>query len=304
MIKPTECSIGDLMKQGTVNLQTGPFGTQLKASEYIDEGIPVINVRNIGFGGIRDSDLEYISNAKAEKLYQHRLELGDIVFGRKGAVERHALISDAQVGWIQGSDCLRLRMSDENMFSAYLSYYLRTKAHQDWMQALCSFGATMSSLNQDIVSRIRFPSPSLELQTKIAAILSAYDDLIENNRRRIALLEKMAEELYREWFVRLRFPGYKDVEVVKGVPEGWSLGKASNFFDVVKGKSYAADELVKMLAFAGHGTKLLSKETVRDLDVWTQGVAATADLRSLELDVNDPASIKKTLQPLLLKQYR
>jgi conjugal transfer pilus assembly protein TraF len=87
-------------------------------------------------------------------------------------------------------------------------------------------------------------------------------------------------------------------------PRGYTGAVDPNQYLIVSQGFYAADELVKMLAFAGHGTKLLSKETVRDLDVWTQGVAATADLRSLELDVNDPASIKKTLQPLLLKQYR
>lgn len=87
-------------------------------------------------------------------------------------------------------------------------------------------------------------------------------------------------------------------------PRGYTNEIDPNQYLIVSQGFYAADELVKMLAFAGHGTKLLSKETVRDLDVWTQGVAATADLRQLELDVNDPASIKRALQPLLLKQYR
>jgi len=89
------------------------------------------------------------------------------------------------------------------------------------MQALCSFGATMSSLNQDIVRRISFPAPKIDVQKKIAGVLTTYDALIENNKRRIALLEKMAEEIYREWFVRMRFSGHKKMKVVKGVPEGW-----------------------------------------------------------------------------------
>jgi type I restriction-modification system DNA methylase subunit len=80
--------------RGEASLQTGPFGTQLKASEYVQEGIPVINVRNIGFGDVRKNDLEYLNEAKAEKLHQHHLRKGDIVFGPKGAVERHVLITD------------------------------------------------------------------------------------------------------------------------------------------------------------------------------------------------------------------
>jgi len=229
MISVPSLTISELEAEGKAKLQTGPFGTQLKASEYVAAGIPVINVRNIGFGDIRHDKLEYLNEVKAEKLHQHYLRKGDIVFGRKGAVERHVLINEDADGWIQGSDCLRARISSENVCNRYLSYYLKTQAHQDWMQALCSFGATMSSLNQDIVRRIRFPAPLIEVQKKIAAILSAYDDLIENNKRRIALLEQMAEEIYREWFVRRRFPGHENTRFEKGVPQGWLQQKIASF---------------------------------------------------------------------------
>ncbi len=224
-------AITQLIAAKEASLQTGPFGTQLKASDYIGHGIPVINVRNIGFGGIRDAELEYLGEAMAAKLHQHHLKAGDIVFGRKGAVERHALITAQTAGWIQGSDCLRLRINSYLVCNKYLSYYFTTTGHKNWMEALCSFGATMSSLNQDIVKRISFPAPSIEIQRKIAAILSAYDALIENNQRRIALLEKMAEELYREWFVRLRFPGYQGAKFEKGLPEGW---RVMQFNDIVE----------------------------------------------------------------------
>ncbi|MDO9311259.1 MAG: restriction endonuclease subunit S, partial [Nitrosomonas sp.] len=218
--------------------------TQLKASEYVDKGIPVINVRNIGFGDVKKEDLEYLNDAKAEKLHQHHLRKGDIVFGRKGAVERHALIDETVDGWIQGSDCLRLRIRSQDICERYLSHYFKTKAHQDWMQALCSFGATMSSLNQDIVRRISFPAPPIIVQKKITATLTAYDKLIENNQRRIALLEKMAEEIYREWFVRLRFPGYEKVKKVKGVPEGWEIKKLGSVLELCYGKALKDDDRV------------------------------------------------------------
>jgi type I restriction enzyme S subunit len=218
----TRISVGELMRCGEAALQTGPFGTQLKADEYVREGVPVINVRNVGFGDVRDDDLEFVTEAKAEQLHHHRLQRDDIVFGRKGAVERHGLITDAQEGWVQGSDCLRLRLRSARVDVRYLSYYLRTKAHGDWMHALCSFGATMASLNQDIVSRITFPLPPIEAQRRIAAILTAYDDLIFNNQRRIALLEAIAEEIFREWFVRMRFPGHARASWSKGRPTDWT----------------------------------------------------------------------------------
>lgn len=91
----------------------------------------------------------------------------------------------------------------------------------------------MPNLNTGILERIPvFYPEDQKTQKKIAAILSAYDDLIENNRRRIALLEKMAEEIYREWFVRMRFPGHKQAKFEKGVPAGWwqaALGEVANF---------------------------------------------------------------------------
>lgn len=181
----------------------------------------MINVRNVGFGDVRDADLEYVSEAKADQLHHHILRRGDIVFGRKGAVERHALVQEAQDGWVQGSDCLRLRLRSPRFHERFVSFYLRTQAHQDWMQALCAFGATMSSLNQDIVNRIQLPCPPLSVQEKITAVLGAYDDLIANNQRRIALLESMAEEIYREWFVRMRFPG-KTANAPESIePAGW-----------------------------------------------------------------------------------
>lgn len=228
-------TVGELVRCGEASLQTGPFGTQLSASEYVAEGVPVINVRNIGLGEVRVHDLEFITAAKAEDLHHHVLREGDIVFGRKGAVERHALITAEQDGWVQGSDCLRVRVNSERVDRKFLSYYLRTQAHQDWMQALCSFGATMTSLNQDIVSRIQFPLPELVIQKNIAAILSAYDDLIANNQRRIALLESMAEEIYREWFVRMRFPGYATAKHDKGMPLGWRPSTAAEMVRVQGG---------------------------------------------------------------------
>jgi type I restriction enzyme S subunit len=253
MIGVSTIVVGELMKSGEASLQTGPFGTQLKASDYVEEGVPVINVRNIGHGRLRDEKLEYLNERMADKLYAHRLKRGDIVFGRKGAVDRHLLVDETTEGWIQGSDCLRLRIESKRVFPPFVSFYFDTKGHKDWMDALCSFGATMTSLNQDIVSRITLPFPSYEAQKKIAAILSAYDDLMENNRRRIALLEKLAEEIYREWFVRLRFPGHEKVKLVKGVPEGWKQQKLPEITNITYGFAFDG----KRFNTDGHGKPII-----------------------------------------------
>ncbi len=234
--------IGELIKSGEAEIQTGPFGTQLKASDYSDHGYPVINVRNVGFGDIRTESLEFIDDRIAEKLPTHRLMQNDIVFGRKGAVERHGLITETQEGWYQGSDCLRLRFNSPRVSPKFISYFFRTQAHQDWMMAVCAFGATMASLNQDIVKLINIPVPPIDIQNKIAGLLSAYGDLIENNKRRITLLENMAEEIYREWFVRFRFPGWREAEFEKGSPKGWKYRKFRDLVTHYIGGGWGEDE--------------------------------------------------------------
>jgi len=96
-------------------------------------------------------------------------------------------------------------------------------------------GASNPTLNRNHIHKLKIRLPRPGIQRKIAAVLSAYDDLIENNNRRIAILEKMAEELYREWFVRLRFPGHEKVKIVKGVPEGWEVKDSLAVFHVLGG---------------------------------------------------------------------
>ncbi|MEA3305962.1 MAG: restriction endonuclease subunit S [Candidatus Omnitrophota bacterium] len=100
-----------------------------------------------------------------------------------------------------------------------------------------SQGTTQDNLSLEKLRSINFKIPPLHIQKKIAAVLSTYDDLIENNNRRIAILEKMAEEIYREWFVRMRFPGHEKVKFHKGVPEGWEVEKVGNFINLIMGQS-------------------------------------------------------------------
>ncbi len=220
--------IGDLADDGMAEIRTGPFGTQLKASEYVASGHPVLNVRNVGMGEVRTEKLEYIDAATADRLAVHRLEEGDIVFGRKGGVERHAFITSAFAGALQGSDCIRLRLRPGSPVRPHFaSFALRTVEHQAWMRAYCSHGATMPSLNQDILRKIRLPDLSLHAQDAVIKSLASIDDLIENNRRRAEVLEEMMRAIYREWFVRFRYPGHEPVSLVDSslgpIPDGWQV---------------------------------------------------------------------------------
>lgn len=108
----------------------------------------------------------------------------------------------------------------------------------------------MLNLNTGILANVPIMLPSLPTQRRIASILSAYDDLIENNRRQIKLLEEAAQRLYREWFVELRFPGHESVKVVDGVPEGWKKG----IFDdicIVKKDALTPDKISPGIPYIG-----------------------------------------------------
>jgi type I restriction enzyme S subunit len=98
------------------------------------------------------------------------------------------------------------------------------------------------------IAELDVPAPPLPVQRKIAAILSAYDDLIENNRRRIKILEEMAQALYREWFVEFRFPGHEAVRMVDSplgeIPEGWEAARLGDLIDIRKGKNITRKEIV------------------------------------------------------------
>ena len=228
--------LGELESQGDINLQTGPFGTQLKASDYTEHGTPVINVRNIGFGNLREEKLEYVPENVVERLEKHLLQEGDIVFGRKGAVDRHLLVKEGQSSWMQGSDCIRLRVQSKKITSNFLSYWFLLGSHKNWMLTQCSNKATMASLNQDVIKRIPVSLPDIDVQNKIADILSRYDEAIANNRRRIELLERSSRLLYREWFVHLRYPGHEHGAIGSdGIPEGWKKKKIENVCETVGG---------------------------------------------------------------------
>jgi len=120
----------------------------------------------------------------------------------------------------------------------FLYYYL--KANYNNLVGL-KLGGSQQNLNAATLKRFPVPTVPVDLQRKIAAILSAYDDLIANNQRRIALLEGMAEEIYREWFVRMRFPGYAQASWHKGRPTAWSESKLGAIASFTMGQSPSSD---------------------------------------------------------------
>ncbi len=112
----------------------------------------------------------------------------------------------------------------------FIAYFLR---HQ--LKNYKSEKAAVPGVDRKVLHKLAARCPDPQIQQAVVRILSAYDDLIENNRRRIALLEEAARQLYREWFVRFRFPGHEHAKIIEGVPEGWARTAASNVIDIRSG---------------------------------------------------------------------
>ncbi len=202
-------TISDLLKKGDVEITTGPFGTQLKASEYQPTGTPVLNVKNIGFGIVVTAKLDRVGDETVQRLQRHVLHTGDIVFGRKGAVERHAYISETEDGWMQGSDCIRLRVKSDRYNPLFLSYIFMTKSHRDFMISMCSHGTTMASLNQGILEKIVFPNISKNEQDRIVSALLAIDNKIKINQHINDNLEQQAAAVFCDIFIDHADPLWK-----------------------------------------------------------------------------------------------
>ncbi len=103
--------------------------------------------------------------------------------------------------------------------------------------------ANQANISPSDIKNLLFPYPPIEVQYRIATILSRYDSLIENYQKQIKLLEEAAQRLYKEWFVDLHFPGYENTKIVDGVPEGWEKKKLGDLFTFIRGKSYTSKEL-------------------------------------------------------------
>jgi type I restriction enzyme S subunit len=201
------------------------------------EGIPLIRTPNIGQGRLILDNVQRISESTFS-IWSRRAEPtpGDLIMAREAPVGNVAIILPGQRVCL-GQRTVLIRVTSDELDPRFLNYLLNSPTLKGQV-ILMSIGATVGHLNVTDIRKLDLPPlPSLQVQRKIAAILTAYDDLIETNKRRIDLLEKMAEEIYREWFVRLRFPGYQNTQFIKGIPEGWEIARVDSLGKVVTGKT-------------------------------------------------------------------
>ncbi|MDE0450780.1 MAG: restriction endonuclease subunit S [Gammaproteobacteria bacterium] len=191
-------------------IKTGPFGTLLKASEYSKrDGVPLISVGEIREGFVRISDhTPRVPEVVTRRLPQFILRRGDIVFGRKGGVERSALIRQPQEGWFLGSDGISIRPS-QDCHDEYLALQFRSARVQGWLLQN-AIGTTMPSLNQEILRNVVIPLPPTKAeQEAIAEALSDADALIESLDQLLAKKRQIKQGAMQELLTgKRRLPGF------------------------------------------------------------------------------------------------
>ena len=215
-----------------------------KQNEFSDSGYCLfLSATNVTRNGFQFSKCQFVTEQKDEALRKGKLQREDVVLTTRGTIGNvaHFNTSVTYEHMRINSGMVILRCKVEKILPTYLYHFLRSPSFHGQVNSLRS-GVAQPQLPIRDMRRIKMPLPLLPEQQRIASILSSYDHLIENNRRRIQLLEQAARLLYKEWFVHLCFPGHEHVKIIDGVPEGWEIMPLGNIV-ATNVESYKAREL-------------------------------------------------------------
>lgn len=223
------------IKDLSIGVFDGPHATPSlhENGSAIFLGIPNITES----GALNLQSARWVAEADIERWTKRvKPQAGDIVFTYEATLNRYAIIPP-DISCCLGRRTALVRPNEKTVRHRYLFYYFFTPEWRKQVEANTLLGATV-----DRIPLTKFPEfvvrlPALKIQDQVVEIVGTYDDLIETNRRRIALLEESARLLYREWFVNLRFPGHERVKIVDGVPDGWKQCSLEDIAILNYGKS-------------------------------------------------------------------
>lgn len=211
-----------------------------KQDEFYPQGYCLfLNTGNVTKEGLTFEENQFITKEKDEALRKGKLKRGDIVYTTRGTVG-NAGYYNSNVPYENvriNSGMVILRANGEIVDARFLYQILKSEYYRPYFKQYCT-GSAQPQLPIKNFSQIYLNVPDIKTQHRIADILSAYDDLIENNQKQIKLLKEAAQRLYKEWFVDLHFPGHENTKIVDGVPEGWRRGLLKELISVNYGKDH------------------------------------------------------------------
>ena len=244
------------LKDKTLSANTGLDAIKRAPIVEHDTGLKCIRIQDISQGKSYDDWGFTETNEKDRKKFL--LKKNDLLIARTGATVGVSQFIKEDIEAVYNNGTIRLRL-DKSLNSRFVYYIFQTKSFLQYIDNI-SCVATQPNLRIEGLLRFTIPDYSIEKQNAIVKTLSTFDDLIENNNKRIRLLEQMAENLYKEWFVRFRFPGYEYVEFEEKKPRGWQVGtedkkhyaptifKYDEFINIgtfVRGKNITAAQMVE-----------------------------------------------------------
>lgn len=214
--------------------------------DFSDEGYCLfLNAGNVTDSGWCFDKNMFITEEKDKLLHNGRVRKGELIITTRGTVGNIVLYDD-RVPYKNvriNSGMLILRIKDSTILQNEYAYYLLKNPYIKKLINLYCSGSAQPQLPVKDFKKIKVELPNTMVQEKISKVLFQYDLAIENNYKRIKILEQMAENLYKEWFVRFRFPGHEKVEFVTGEPKEWKLTKLEDFISIDRGLSYSSEEI-------------------------------------------------------------
>ena len=215
---------------------------------YANEGYPMIRVTDIRRGFLDTTNAMKVTQEVYEQFAKkHKPQIGDILFSRVGSYGNSTFV-DKRVAFCLGQNTVCISPDRQKIQPTFLYGALNS---DDLFHQIRSYvsGASQGTISLKNIRKLQVPVPPLPVQHRIAGILSAYDELIENSQRRMKILEAMARGLYREWFVHFRFPGHENhprvASALGEIPQGWEVKKLGDVAKVLRGRSYRSVDLAE-----------------------------------------------------------
>lgn len=226
-------------------------GFAFKSKDFLNCGVPVIKIKNITQEGVTLEDVSYISKELADKNEKYHLNYNDILIALTGSHINQMSSVVGRIARIKYHEDSLLNQRVGKVFAKdsklcdidYVYYFLSQDYIKISLASKAGGAANQANISPNDVKSLTVRWPDIETQHRIADILSAYDDLIENNQKQIKLLEEAAQRLYKEWFVDLRFPGHENTKIVDGVPEGWSRTNINGILTFHRGYDLTKNEM-------------------------------------------------------------
>ena len=216
-------------------------GFAFKSKDFTNVGIPVIKIKNINPPYVSLEDISCVPISVAYQNPKYILKRGDVLIAMTGSHINQIASVVGRVGRVRYDDLTVLNQrvgkiinkNDEYSNLDYIYYFLSQYDVKVELAQKAGGAANQANISPSDIKNLYFPCPPIEIQNKIATILSRYDSLIENYQKQIKLLEESAQRLYKEWFIDFRFPGHENTKIVDGVPEGWEKKKVGDLISKV-----------------------------------------------------------------------